>query len=200
MSQSRLRFKPSESSARAPWGTASPRWPPRADIDVMLVDAAPEALERGCTQIGKGLERLVAKGKLTAEDRDQALGRLTHRRRPRGPRAAPTSSSRRWSSGWRSSATVLAELDRALPAGARSSPPTPARSRSPSSPRATTRPEKVIGMHFMNPGAGDAARRGHPRPRHQPGDLRRRRGGLPARWARRRSRCTTPPASSPTAC
>src|SRR5436305_6804046 len=44
---------------------------------VTLVDAVPAALERGRTQIGKGLERLVAKGKLAAEDRDQALGRLT---------------------------------------------------------------------------------------------------------------------------
>ena len=49
----------------------------QSGYQVMLVDAVPAALERGRAQIGKGLERLVAKGKLAAEDRDQALGRLT---------------------------------------------------------------------------------------------------------------------------
>src|ERR1700675_4107632 len=44
---------------------------------VILVDAVPEALERGRAQIGKGLERLVGKGKLSAEQRDESLGRLT---------------------------------------------------------------------------------------------------------------------------
>ena len=42
-----------------------------------LVDVAPQALERGVSQIGKGLERLVSKGKLAAEERDQALSRLS---------------------------------------------------------------------------------------------------------------------------
>ncbi|MDP9120988.1 MAG: 3-hydroxyacyl-CoA dehydrogenase NAD-binding domain-containing protein, partial [Acidobacteriota bacterium] len=44
---------------------------------VLLVDAMPQALERGVAQIGKGLERLVSKGKLEAGLRDQALARIT---------------------------------------------------------------------------------------------------------------------------
>ena len=49
----------------------------QSGYDVLLVDVAPQALERGVSQIGKGLERLVSKGKLAAEERDQALSRLS---------------------------------------------------------------------------------------------------------------------------
>ena len=35
--------------------------------DVVLVDVAPQALERGIAQIGKSLEKLESKGKLTAD-------------------------------------------------------------------------------------------------------------------------------------
>jgi 3-hydroxybutyryl-CoA dehydrogenase len=44
---------------------------------VRLVDAAAPALERARTTIGKSLEKFVEKGKLTAADRDAALGRLS---------------------------------------------------------------------------------------------------------------------------
>src|SRR5436305_1529928 len=49
----------------------------QAGYQVMLVDVAPEALARGVAQIGKGLGRLVEKGKLAAEARDQALARVS---------------------------------------------------------------------------------------------------------------------------
>jgi len=48
----------------------------QSGYEVLLVDVAPLALERGMAQIGKGLERLVSKGKLPAEERDQALARV----------------------------------------------------------------------------------------------------------------------------
>jgi 3-hydroxybutyryl-CoA dehydrogenase len=44
---------------------------------VRLVDAAAPALERARTTIGKSLEKFVEKGRLTAADRDAALGRLS---------------------------------------------------------------------------------------------------------------------------
>src|SRR5262245_13988203 len=44
--------------------------------DVVLVDVAPQALERGIAQIGKSLEKLESKGKLSAEERGQALARI----------------------------------------------------------------------------------------------------------------------------
>ena len=51
----------------------------QSGYEVILVDAVPEALERGRAQIGKGLERLVGKGKLSAEERDGALGGVSRR-------------------------------------------------------------------------------------------------------------------------
>src|SRR5262245_6977097 len=53
-------------------------------FDVLLVDVAKDALQRGMTQIGKGYERLVGKGKMVAEDRDAALARIA----PHGELAA----------------------------------------------------------------------------------------------------------------
>jgi len=48
----------------------------QSGYEVVLVDVVPAALERGKAQIAKGYERLVGKGKLAAEDRDQALAVL----------------------------------------------------------------------------------------------------------------------------
>src|SRR6266849_4938222 len=48
----------------------------QSGFGVVIVDSAPAALERGMAQIGRGLERLVTKGKLSATERDQALGRI----------------------------------------------------------------------------------------------------------------------------
>src|ERR1044071_920461 len=44
--------------------------------DVILVDTFPDALARGVARIGQSLDKLVAKNKLPAEDRDRALARL----------------------------------------------------------------------------------------------------------------------------
>jgi 3-hydroxybutyryl-CoA dehydrogenase len=121
----------------------------QSGYEVVLVDAVPAALERGRAQIGKGLERLVAKGKLTAEDRDQALGRLT----TEGDLAALAQA------GLVVEAVVeredvkrkvLAELDRLCAPAAILATNTSSISITKLA-GATSRPEKVIGMHFMNP-------------------------------------------------
>jgi 3-hydroxybutyryl-CoA dehydrogenase len=49
----------------------------QAGLDVTLADVAPAALERGLAGIGKSLDRLVAKGKLSGDDKTAALGRIT---------------------------------------------------------------------------------------------------------------------------
>jgi 3-hydroxybutyryl-CoA dehydrogenase len=46
-------------------------------LEVTLVDVMPEALQTGVERIGNGLDRLLAKEKISAEDREQALARLT---------------------------------------------------------------------------------------------------------------------------
>ena len=48
----------------------------QAGLDVTLADVAPAALERGLQGIGKSLDRMVAKGKLSADDKAAALGRI----------------------------------------------------------------------------------------------------------------------------
>jgi 3-hydroxybutyryl-CoA dehydrogenase len=116
---------------------------------VTLVDAVPAALERGRAQIGKGLERLVAKGKLAAEDRDQALGRLT----TGGDLAALSGADLVVEAVVEREdvkRNVLSELDRACLAHTILATNTSSISITRLA-AATSRPEKVIGMHFMNP-------------------------------------------------
>ncbi len=121
----------------------------QSGFDVVLVDAAPEALERGRSQIGKGLERLVGKGKLSAEDRDLALARLA----TGGDLAALQGADLAIEAVVEKlevKQKVLAELDRLCPPQAILASNTSSISITRLA-AATSRPEKVIGMHFMNP-------------------------------------------------
>ncbi|MFL6259541.1 MAG: 3-hydroxybutyryl-CoA dehydrogenase [Thermoanaerobaculia bacterium] len=121
----------------------------QSGYQVILVDAVPAALERGRAQIGKGLERLVTKGKLAAEDRDQALGRLT----TGGDLAALAGAGLVVEAVVEREdvkRSVLSELDRACPAQTILATNTSSISITRLA-AATSRPEKVIGMHFMNP-------------------------------------------------
>jgi len=121
----------------------------QSGYQVLLVDAVPAALERGRTQIGKGYERLVAKGKLAAEERDQALGRLS----TSGDLAALAAADlvvEAVVERQEVKTKVLSELDRLCPAHAILATNTSSISITKLA-GATARPEKVIGMHFMNP-------------------------------------------------
>ena len=121
----------------------------QAGFDVRLCDAVPAALDRARGAIDKSLGRFVEKGKLTAPDRDAALGRL--------------------STG--SDLDALADVDYVVEAIAESldaktgvfkrldtiTRPDVILSSNTSSisitvlGAATKRPDKVLGMHFMNP-------------------------------------------------
>jgi 3-hydroxybutyryl-CoA dehydrogenase len=121
----------------------------QSGYEVVLVDAVPAALERGRTQIGKGLERLVAKSKLSAGERDQALGRLT----TAGDLAALAAAGLVVEAVVEREdvkRNVLAELDRLCAPAAILATNTSSISITKLA-GATSRPEKVIGMHFMNP-------------------------------------------------
>jgi 3-hydroxybutyryl-CoA dehydrogenase len=121
----------------------------RSGYLVTLVDAVPAALERGRAQIGKGLERLTAKGKLSPEDRDQALGRLT----TGGDLAALAGADLVVEAVVEREDVkrgVLSELDRVCPARTILATNTSSISITRLA-ASTSRPEKVIGMHFMNP-------------------------------------------------
>ncbi len=121
----------------------------QSGYEVILVDAVPEALSRGRMQIAKGFERLLSKGKLTAGQRDEALGRLT----TAGELAALERAGlvvEAVVERYDVKRQVLAELDRVCP------PHTLLASNTSSISitrlaASTSRPDKVIGMHFMNP-------------------------------------------------
>jgi 3-hydroxybutyryl-CoA dehydrogenase len=121
----------------------------QSGYDVVLVDAAPAALERGRTQIGKGLERLVAKEKLTAEERDRALERLTT-----GADLAAFAHAdlvvEAVVERLEVKQKLLSELDHVCPPAAILATNTSSISITKLA-GSTGRPEKVIGMHFMNP-------------------------------------------------
>jgi 3-hydroxybutyryl-CoA dehydrogenase len=121
----------------------------QSGYQVVLVDVVPEALARGVAQVGKGLGRLVEKGKLDALARDAALARL----QSAGELAALADAELVVEAVVERQDVkekVLGELDRTC------SPETILATNTSSISitrlaAATRRPEKVIGMHFMNP-------------------------------------------------
>ncbi|MGH9362151.1 MAG: 3-hydroxybutyryl-CoA dehydrogenase [Thermoanaerobaculia bacterium] len=121
----------------------------QSGYDVLLADVVPQALERGRAQMAKGLERLVAKGKLAPEERDAALGRIaTHGEL--GPLAAADLVVEAVVERQPVKESVLAELDRLCPPATILATNTSSISITRLA-AATGRPGKVIGMHFMNP-------------------------------------------------
>ncbi len=121
----------------------------QAGLQVTMCDVAPAALERGVAGIGKSLDRLIAKGKLSSVDKDGVLGRI-----------ATTSELSSLAScqlvveavveKLPIKASVLAELDRVCP------PETILASNTSSISitklaAGTKRADRTIGMHFMNP-------------------------------------------------
>jgi 3-hydroxybutyryl-CoA dehydrogenase len=116
---------------------------------VILVDVAPAALERGLSAIAKGYERQVAKAKLTPEDRDAALGRLS-RSSDLGEITAVDLAIEAVVERLEVKLEVLRDLDRVCAPGAILATNTSSISITKLA-AATGRPERVIGMHFMNP-------------------------------------------------
>ncbi|HEV7518723.1 MAG TPA: 3-hydroxybutyryl-CoA dehydrogenase, partial [Thermoanaerobaculia bacterium] len=121
----------------------------QAGYQVVLVDVAPEALARGVAQIGKGLGRLVEKGKLDAEALDAALARV----QSAGELAALAEADLVVEAVVERQDVkekVLADLDRTCAAATILATNTSSISITRLA-AATRRPEQVIGMHFMNP-------------------------------------------------
>ncbi|KAB2965482.1 MAG: 3-hydroxybutyryl-CoA dehydrogenase [Thermoanaerobaculia bacterium] len=120
-----------------------------AGFPTVLVDVAPAALERGLAAVGKSLDRLAAKGKLTAEAAAEARGRIT------------SAGSLEALDGcdlvveavverFEIKREVLAALDQRLAAHALLASNTSSISITRLAAQ-TRRPQAVIGMHFMNP-------------------------------------------------
>ena len=116
---------------------------------VRIHDAAPGAVDRARATIEKSLGKFVEKGKLSAEDRDQALGRI---------HPAPSIEAladvdyvvEAIVENPDVKTTLFAELDRVTRPGVILSSNTSSISIT-ALGAATRRPDKVLGMHFMNP-------------------------------------------------
>ncbi|ADI28293.1 MULTISPECIES: 3-hydroxybutyryl-CoA dehydrogenase [Geobacillus] len=120
-----------------------------AGYQVFLYDISEAQLDKGIANIEKGLARQVEKGKMTAADKDAALARLA---RSTDLHAAAKADLviEAVVENMDVKTKLFAELD------ALARPETILASNTSSLPiteiaAATKRPEKVIGMHFMNP-------------------------------------------------
>lgn len=118
-------------------------------LDVVMNDIAKEFVEKGVAAITKNLDRSVEKGKMTKEDRDSALGRIKGSLELKDMASADfvvEAATERQDlkfkifkdlDGICRSEVILATNTSSIPIGRIASQ--------------TRRPEKVIGMHFMNP-------------------------------------------------
>jgi 3-hydroxybutyryl-CoA dehydrogenase len=121
----------------------------QSGIEVVLVDAQRDWAERGRSRIEATLEKLVHKGKLKAEEREATLGRIDVADGYGGfedcdvvVEAATENQELK--------KKIFSELDRTAKPGAILASNTSSISITLLGAQ-TRRPEKVIGMHFMNP-------------------------------------------------
>jgi len=120
-----------------------------AGYPTRLVDVAPQALAAGVGRIEKSFEKLVAKGKLEAAERDAARQRLATGQEL-GELADCDLVIEAAVEKLDVKSKILAALDAACPPGTVIATNTSSISITRLA-AATQRPEKVIGMHFMNP-------------------------------------------------
>ncbi len=120
-----------------------------AELSVILIDADPEALNRGFRTIARNLDRQVDKGRIDAAERDAAVGRIE-----RGDALASAAAADLIVEAVPEIAElkgrIFAELDGIASPDAILASNTSSISITEIGAR-TERPEQVIGMHFMNP-------------------------------------------------
>lgn len=118
-------------------------------LDVALSDASLALAEQGKDKIAKALVRQVDKGKMSGEDRDALLARITPVAGPAGFDAVELAIEAATET-FDLKVGIFKSLDEAVPKTA----PLASNTSSISITKlaaATQRPELVIGMHFMNP-------------------------------------------------
>ncbi len=121
----------------------------QAGTEVQLVDVSQDLLDRGMATIAKNMERQVKKEVITAEDRDAALARI----HPATDIAAVGGAALIVEAATETPAVkfeIFGALDAAAENGAILATNTSSISITEIA-AATSRPQRVIGMHFMNP-------------------------------------------------
>lgn len=116
---------------------------------VLLLEANPAALHRGMGAIAKSLGKMVEKGKLTTEARDESLARIATEGAD-FPTGDCTIAVEAVPEKLEIKREVLRMLDGMLPAGAILATNTSSISVTELA-AGTTRPTRFVGMHFMNP-------------------------------------------------
>ncbi|MBP2329956.1 3-hydroxybutyryl-CoA dehydrogenase [Kibdelosporangium banguiense] len=122
----------------------------RAGLDVKVTEASVDALTAGKARIEKSLDRGVRSGKLSAEDRDTAFGRITFVT-DIGELADRQITIEAVAENEQIKTDIFAALDKVV-----EDPAAIFASNTSSIPimklgMATSRPEQVIGIHFFNP-------------------------------------------------
>ena len=120
-----------------------------AGLDVLLCDVSTEAVKKGFGTIGRNLDRQVAKGTVTPTAKDEALGRIgaTTALADLAPCDVVVEAV---VENLEVKAAVFAELDRVLAGEAILASNTSSISITKLG-GGTSRPDRFIGMHFMNP-------------------------------------------------
>ena len=121
----------------------------QSGFDVVMIDVAQQALDKGRDTIAKNLDRQIKKGALAESDRTAILGRVTTATSTdevRGAALVIEAATENRDLKFR----IFGELDAKADAGAILATNTSSISITEIAAR-TKRPELVIGMHFMNP-------------------------------------------------
>jgi 3-hydroxybutyryl-CoA dehydrogenase len=121
----------------------------KSEYSVVLVDVEQRFVDRGLDTIRKNLEREVSKSKLTSEQRDQTLGRITSTV-DRGQLASCDFVVEAASERFEIKSELFRDLDRMCRPEVILSSNTSSISITKLA-AVTKRPDKVIGMHFFNP-------------------------------------------------
>ena len=121
----------------------------QAGFEVRLVDAAAGALDRAKSSIEKSLAKLVEKSRLTAVERDAALERLATGTNVDGLADSDYVIEAIFED-WQAKQSLFARLDQLTRPDVILSSNTSSISIT-ALGAATNRPERVLGMHFMNP-------------------------------------------------
>ena len=118
--------------------------------DVVMMDRSAEALERALATMGKNMDRMVAKEKISAADKDAALARLTTSTDLNAAVGNANLVVEAATENVDLKLKIFADLDASAPEGCILATNTSSISITRIA-AATGRPDKVIGMHFMNP-------------------------------------------------
>ena len=119
-------------------------------FQVNLVDVSEQALEKAIKTIAKNLDRMVAKEKITAEDKENTLSNLTTISSVKEGVANADLVVEAATENTTLKLKIFEDLDKSCPEKTILATNTSSISITKIA-AATNRPEKVIGMHFMNP-------------------------------------------------